>query len=589
MKKLYFSLCAFLLSGLAAQAQSGMGIGTNSPAEQLDVVGAIKIGTDINNGTGAPAGGAGTIRYKSNTYEGWDGSQWVEFGGGSGSDADWTISGNDIYNANSGNVGIGTSSPVNLLHVQNNASGLNFPLFLRNSSVTPGDGVGVGFLSEPNGNWTKAGIYYERTGGFGVGKLHFLVDNGADNQSVTTAETRMTIAPWGDVGIGETNPSGALHVKRNQNSQTAIVIENTNTGALSTERISFNNEDGGVAGIATYDNDSGSYPNQMRMFNNRPNGEIDLENGSGNIRLDENGNVGIGIDNPTLAKLQIAGNIRSYDVGLGNSSNTDGAQGYANYSSDNHASMVVGQNVYSNGGVLRIANTHGSLAGSGLFIPGNGQPGQGNIYFYATPTGAVTAGTAIGGTAAAEMVLTTNGRLGIGTTAPAANLHVNGIVKITGGSPGAGKVLTSDTDGDATWESPATATYGREVLSGFYTLANNANWQASGLSITVPSAGTYRIFYTASGRGHFNGSVLSARLYNVTGNSVLTDTDAIIAYGTNGQFGFGSASAETFVSVSSATTFRLEVKSNIAQTSNVIYGTSVDLGTTLITYVKISN
>lgn len=113
---------------------------------------------------------------------------------------------------NNGNIGVGTSSPVNLLHVQNDVSGLNFPLFLRNSSVTNGDGAGIGFLSEPNGNWTKAGIYYERTGGFGTGKLHFLVDNAADNGTVTLSESRLTIKPDGNVGVGTTTPIARLDI-----------------------------------------------------------------------------------------------------------------------------------------------------------------------------------------------------------------------------------------------------------------------------------------------------------------------------------------------------------------------------------------
>ncbi len=48
------------------------------------------------------------------------------------------------------------------------------------------------------------------------------------------------------------------------------------------------------------------------------------------------------------------------------------------------------------------------------------------------------------------------GNLGIGTTpSPGAKLEVSGQVKITGGSPGVGKVLTSDGVGLATWSSPA--------------------------------------------------------------------------------------------------------------------------------------
>ena len=43
-------------------------------------------------------------------------------------------------------------------------------------------------------------------------------------------------------------------------------------------------------------------------------------------------------------------------------------------------------------------------------------------------------------------------KVGVGVSAPDATLHVNGHVKITGGFPGEGKVLTSDADGIAAWQ-----------------------------------------------------------------------------------------------------------------------------------------
>lgn len=47
---------------------------------------------------------------------------------------------------------------------------------------------------------------------------------------------------------------------------------------------------------------------------------------------------------------------------------------------------------------------------------------------------------------------TNNNRLGVGTTSPAATLDVNGTVRIRGGNPGAGKVLTLvDPSGSAEW------------------------------------------------------------------------------------------------------------------------------------------
>jgi len=49
-----------------------------------------------------------------------------------------------------------------------------------------------------------------------------------------------------------------------------------------------------------------------------------------------------------------------------------------------------------------------------------------------------------------------NSRLGIGTASPSTQLEINGQIKITGGTPGTGQVLTCDANGLATWETPTT-------------------------------------------------------------------------------------------------------------------------------------
>ncbi len=56
----------------------------------------------------------------------------------------------------------------------------------------------------------------------------------------------------------------------------------------------------------------------------------------------------------------------------------------------------------------------------------------------------------------AQTLYFTGGKLGIGTsTFGTESLNVNGTVKISGGTPGAGKVLTSDASGNATWQTPS--------------------------------------------------------------------------------------------------------------------------------------
>ncbi len=51
------------------------------------------------------------------------------------------------------------------------------------------------------------------------------------------------------------------------------------------------------------------------------------------------------------------------------------------------------------------------------------------------------------------LTLQSDGKVGVGTTGPGATLEVAGQLKITGGAPGVGKILTSDAAGLATWES----------------------------------------------------------------------------------------------------------------------------------------
>lgn len=58
------------------------------------------------------------------------------------------------------------------------------------------------------------------------------------------------------------------------------------------------------------------------------------------------------------------------------------------------------------------------------------------------------------------------GNMGIGVANPTAKLEVAGQVKITGGSPGSGKILTSDSAGLASWQAPPIVGVTRHILTG---------------------------------------------------------------------------------------------------------------------------
>ncbi|UCG59347.1 MAG: hypothetical protein JSU70_07515 [Phycisphaerales bacterium] len=92
------------------------------------------------------------------------------------------------------------------------------------------------------------------------------------------------------------------------------------------------------------------------------------------------------------------------------------------------------------------------------------------------------------------------GRVGIGTPSPdaAAKLQVNGLIKITGGSPGSGKVLTSDGSGLARWQTPTGGGGG-----GDFTLPYSGSISSSGTAFSITNTGSGNGLHAKAGSGGY--------------------------------------------------------------------------------------
>ena len=136
--------------------------------------------------------------------------------------AQWATSGNNIHNTNTGNVGIGTTSPSE--HVTavvndsvNNAVTHGFSIG-HNPSGTPAAGLGSSLLfrsKRSDGGLAAAGyiaaIWEDPTTGTEDASMLFatMLDSGGYGTE------RMRITSIGNVGIGTTSPNAKLHVAGN--------------------------------------------------------------------------------------------------------------------------------------------------------------------------------------------------------------------------------------------------------------------------------------------------------------------------------------------------------------------------------------
>jgi fibronectin-binding autotransporter adhesin len=201
-------------TGVLYDNGTSVGIGTTSPTGSLHIV---TSGSGAYNAILTGATGANLLAFRNAITPSAD--SWITY-----------LNGNDLrfYNngadritfQNSGNVGIGTTSPTQALHVAGtglNAGGysINSNLVLRDTRTqAAGIGSGIGFESV----YSDAGLVTS-VGGIWVSKANATSGNYAFDMKFGTRtagsgdiSTRMTILSSGEVGIGDTSPAALFTV-----------------------------------------------------------------------------------------------------------------------------------------------------------------------------------------------------------------------------------------------------------------------------------------------------------------------------------------------------------------------------------------
>ena len=279
-----------------------------------------------------------------------------------------------------GNVGIGTTSPDTLLESDvDSASTGTDSITARNKGVTT-VGHTVGFKYQFNSAVPAASRAILTNASSGVGRLGFFVSTDATAGNLTEY---LSITSAGHVGIGKTDPTGALYVKGEDNTRSRITVENTAGSSVFSLQPQYND-------------------NRLDV----------LSSSTTVISMKGTGNVGIGTITPE-AKLTIDGSVRNWS--LTNPGTTVGTihlnPGYHADDLDDQGGSITWGAVDDSAG-----NNSADNAQAGIYVKSAGG--------YGTHMALATTNSYANG-AYTRMFIHANGNIGIGTTAPASKLTVS--------------------------------------------------------------------------------------------------------------------------------------------------------------------
>ncbi|MDP7740346.1 MAG: tail fiber domain-containing protein [Lentisphaeria bacterium] len=341
----------------------------------------------------------------------------------------------DIYKVNSGNVGIGTTTPTSLLHISGSE-----PSAIRMSGTRPTYGP-------------RDYLFGLQAGNLNTG------DPGMRLQTVdaTAGLIRTILDAQGFFGIGDLTPAARLHVNESPNV----------AGSLGGQLFRITGHEPSMQIEATRNattwniggNMSGLDDNGMRLV-------IGNNHMGTAMAINQVGRVGIGAETP-VAKLHV---------------------------------MEMPENSGDQGLLLRLTGREPRMeleaqrTGVTWSIAANYTGGDQGMRLRIANSDSGPA-----------LTINQPGRVGIGTDVPTAKLDVVGQVKISGGNPGAGKVLTSDADGLATWEDAgagAQGPQGKQGPAGTDGAAGDSQWIPSEAANPIAGIWTAKAVGIGMGRGY---------------------------------------------------------------------------------------
>jgi len=398
----------------------------------------------------------------------------------------------------SGNVGIGTTNPGSILHLEETDPTLKIlsNQYYGNSKITMGNGLSeAGFISCFNNP--------------GISSLELRYDNGSTGDSAIRVGQRylefridsgaaMYINSSKNVGIGTTGPSAKLDVVQATAANGAAALHligpNTNPGLTSSVLIIEQSDgkkitiDGNDIDVSSGDLFINDYSGEDVTFG----GQIKVT-GGGSPAGDSyfaNGNVGIGTTNPS-EKLEVAGKVYIESQGVAWNTTTPGTtRGALHFD-------PVGNGANDTGNAITFGASDvssGSTAQAGIYTRTDGAYGT-RMYLATTDSYASGSKT--------RMTIYQNGNVGIGSLTPGEKLDVVGNIKVSGEQYFNGTIIYGDGKeiikySDTWLRINQAQSFTNGIYCGSGILRTDGNFQVgpSGSKLTVNSSGNVGIGVT---------------------------------------------------------------------------------------------